>query len=111
MAIPASLERYPFLTGGLAVALATLVVALTAGPLFSFSVSGAIALYFIVWWIILFTVLPFGIRSQVEEGEVIPGSERGAPAHPRLLQNALVTTVIACFVYAIAAIAAGFALS
>lgn len=110
-AIPVFFERHPFLTGGLALAVATFVVALTAQPVFAFSVSGAIALYFIVWWIILFAVLPFGIRSQVEDGEVVPGSEPGAPAQPQLLQKALLTTGIACIVYAIAALGAGIALS
>lgn len=111
MAIPATLERHPFLTGGVALACATAIVALTANPVFAFSASGAIALYFIIWWLILFTVLPFGIRSQAEEGEVVAGSEAGAPAQPMLLQKALWTTVIACFVYALAAVAAGIVLS
>lgn len=111
IAMPMAFERYPFLTGGISIALATTIVALTAEPVFAFSVSGAIALYFIVWWIILFAVLPFGIRSQAEEGEVVPGSEPGAPIQPQLLKKALLTTAVACLVYALAAIGAGIALS
>lgn len=111
MSLPAFMERHPFLSGGLVLFAATALVAVTAVPLFSFSVSGAIALYFIVWWLVLFAVLPFGIRSQVEEGAVVPGSEPGAPSRPALLEKALLTTVIACFAYALAAIAAGIALS
>ncbi len=37
-----------------------------------------LALYFVIWWTILFAVLPIGIRSQYEAGEVVPGSEGAA---------------------------------
>ena len=36
----------------------------------------AIAIYFIIWWVVLFAVLPFGVRSQEESGAVEPGTER-----------------------------------
>ncbi|MGL4496733.1 MAG: DUF1467 family protein, partial [Beijerinckiaceae bacterium] len=35
-------------------------------------IGSLIAIYFVIWWIILFAVLPFGVRSQVEEGKVVP---------------------------------------
>lgn len=53
-----------------------------------------IAIYFIVWWVVIFTVLPFGVRSQHEDGAVEDGTEPGAPQHPMLLRKALATTVI-----------------
>jgi len=31
-----------------------------------------IAIYFIIWWVVLFAVLPWGVRSQEESGEVTP---------------------------------------
>ena len=34
---------------------------------------GGIALYFIIWWTLLFAILPFGVRSQAEAGEVAHG--------------------------------------
>ena len=37
-----------------------------------------IAIYFVVWWICLFIVLPFKVRNQVDAGEWTQGSERGA---------------------------------
>jgi len=46
-------------------------------------IGSLVAIYFIIWWLCLFTVLPFGVRSQVEAGEVVPGSEPGAPVKPR----------------------------
>lgn len=56
------------------------------------------AIYFIVWWTVIFAVLPFGIRSQHEEGEVEAGIEPGAPLRPRLIGKALITTVIAALI-------------
>ena len=44
------------------------------------SITTALAIYFITWWIVLFAVLPWGVRSQSEAGDVVPGSDPGAPA-------------------------------
>jgi predicted secreted protein len=65
------------------------------------SLTTALAIYFIVWWIVLFTVLPFGVRSQAESGEVVPGSDPGAPAVPRLRAKIIWTTIVASVVFAI----------
>lgn len=64
------------------------------------SIVSAVAVYFIVWWLCLFVVLPFGVRSQHEMEDVTLGSERGAPQRPRLLMKALATTVLATIVFA-----------
>ena len=61
---------------------------------------GGIALYFVIWWISLFAVLPFGIRSQHESGEVVAGTEPGAPVLPGLLKKAAITSVIAAVIFA-----------
>ncbi|MDQ0468847.1 DUF1467 family protein [Labrys wisconsinensis] len=60
-----------------------------------------LALYFVIWWTILFAVLPIGIRSQYEAGEVVPGSEGAAPEKPMLLKKALITTVLAAIIFGI----------
>lgn len=56
--------------------------------------TGAFALYFIIWWLTLFAVLPIGVRSQEEAGEIVPGSEVGAPAKARMGFKVLLTTAI-----------------
>jgi predicted secreted protein len=71
--------------------------------LFGLRTSGAIALFFVVWWIVLFAVLPFGARSQADAGEVIAGTEPGAPAAPALREKALWTTIVAAAVFLLAA--------
>ncbi len=55
----------------------------------------ALALYFVIWWVTLFVVLPFGVRSQQEAGEVTAGSDPGAPASVRFGRIALINSIVA----------------
>lgn len=57
------------------------------------------AIYVVIWWTVLFAVLPFGVRSQEEAGEIAPGSDPGAPAGLRLLTKFIWTTVVATIVF------------
>ncbi len=59
------------------------------------------AIYFVVWWICLFVVLPFGVRNQVDVGQVVPGSEAGAPLHPMFWRRVIWTTLLSIPVTAI----------
>ena len=61
----------------------------------------AIALYIFIWWITLFAVLPFGVRTQHEEGIVVPGTPESAPFKPRILRAFLINTVVASLVFAV----------
>ena len=63
------------------------------------SFSTAAAIYFVLWWVLLFAVLPWGVRSQEESGDVVPGSDPGAPAVPRLLAKLLWTTAVTTIVF------------
>ncbi len=65
------------------------------------SVTTAIAIYFLIWWITLFAVLPFGVRSQEEGGAVAPGTDPGAPGIPRLWWKLLWTTIVSGVIFAI----------
>lgn len=65
------------------------------------SVTTAIAIYFLIWWVVLFAVLPFGVRSQHETEEVSPGTDPGAPAIPYLGAKLLWTTLVSSIVFAI----------
>ena len=64
------------------------------------SLLAAFAVYFVIWWTVLFCVLPLGIRSQAEAGEVIHGTEPGAPVAPQLVRKALITSVVSLVVFA-----------
>jgi predicted secreted protein len=74
------------------------------------SIVTALAIYFIVWWLVLFAVLPFGVRSQQEGGEVTPGSDPGAPAIPRLARKLVWTTIVAGIVFALGYVAYAYRL-
>ncbi len=57
-----------------------------------------IASYFVVWWIVLFAVLPFGVRTQDEAGEVTLGTTRSAPMRPRLVRTVIATTIVSAII-------------
>lgn len=61
----------------------------------------AIAIYFVIWWTALFVVLPFGVRTQSDRDEVIPGTADSAPAVPHLGRKVLATTALATVVFAL----------
>ena len=64
------------------------------------SVTTAIAIFFLIWWVVLFAVLPWGIRSQHEGGVVVPGTDPGAPAIPNLGRKLLWTTLVSALIFA-----------
>ena len=64
----------------------------------------AAAIYFIIWWVVLFAVLPFGVRSQEESGEIARGTDPGAPAIPAIWRKLLWTTIAATVIFAICAV-------
>ncbi|WP_439499002.1 DUF1467 family protein [Bosea sp. (in: a-proteobacteria)] len=66
------------------------------------TITGGLAVYFVIWWTVLFVVLPFGVRSEAETGEAhVQGTDPGAPVGTNLVRKALITTVIAAVVFAI----------
>ena len=63
------------------------------------SATTAIAIYFLIWWVSLFAVLPFAVRRQDEDSEIAAGTDPGAPAIPRLGLKLLWTTVAASVIF------------
>ena len=59
-----------------------------------------IAVFFLIWWVVLFAVLPWGIHSQQEGGDIAPGTDPGAPVLPKLGRKLLWTTLVAGVVFA-----------
>lgn len=59
------------------------------------SITFAIAIYFIVWWLTLFAVMPFYVRTQDEAGDVVPGTPESAPARPPMARILIVNTLVA----------------
>jgi predicted secreted protein len=63
------------------------------------SIFTALAIYFVIWWIVLFAVLPWGVRSQHESGEMTPGTDPGAPVLPNIKRKLVWTTIVATLVF------------
>lgn len=55
-----------------------------------------IGLYVIIWWTVLFAVLPWGVRPP-DQPE--PGTAPSAPARPRLLLKFGVTSLLAGLIW------------
>lgn len=64
------------------------------------SVSLSIASYFIIWWLTLFMILPLGVKTQAEDGDVVPGSAESAPTSPNILKKMGLTTIVAAIIFA-----------
>lgn len=59
-----------------------------------YAISTAFAIYFVIWWIVLFLTLPFGVRSQHEDGGGAPGTDPGAPIASLMGRKLIWTTVL-----------------
>jgi predicted secreted protein len=60
-----------------------------------------LAVYFILWWLTLFVVLPFGQKTQGEANEVVSGTVESAPARFRGGRMVLRTTIVSAIIYAL----------
>jgi len=55
-----------------------------------------IMVYIVLWWTVLFAVLPLGVRRAENPGK---GQERGAPERPQLLRKAVITSLVAAVLW------------
>ena len=54
---------------------------------------GFVVVLIITWWVSFFIVLPIGVQGQFEDdGDVVEGSEAGAPKEPMLKKKAIWAT-------------------
>ena len=58
----------------------------------------AVVVFIMIWWLTLFTVLPWGVRRTENPEE---GHDRGAPARPMLVRKLLITTGITFVLFAV----------
>ncbi len=66
-------------------------------------ITSAIVLFSVIWFMVLFVLLPLGMRSQGDEGDVVPGTQPGAPAEFKAGRMAKRVTVIAVVLWCIIA--------
>lgn len=58
------------------------------------------AIYFILWWLVLFAMLPFGVKTQDEDGEVTLGTVASAPRGPHMQRAVIRTTLVSAVLFA-----------
>ncbi len=56
------------------------------------------ALYFILWWLVLFATLPFGLKTQDEDEDVTLGTVSSAPKGPHMLRAFVRTTIVSALI-------------
>jgi predicted secreted protein len=59
----------------------------------------AFAVYFVIWWIVLFMILPIGLRTQGDEQEIVLGTMESAPTRFRGGHVVLLTTLASALIY------------
>lgn len=60
-----------------------------------------LALFAVLWWLVLFTILPIGLRTQDEEGETTLGSVSSAPSRTwHVVRSMLWGTVVSVAIFA-----------
>ncbi len=64
------------------------------------TITAAIVLFAVIWFLTLFVVLPIGMRSQGDEGVVEPGTPASAPSDPRMRRKFFWVTVITVAIWA-----------
>ncbi|WP_137701532.1 DUF1467 family protein [Marimonas lutisalis] len=66
-------------------------------------ITSALVLYAVLWFITLLVIIPIRLKTQGDVGEIVPGTQAGAPHEHNLKKKALITTVVAAVLWAIIA--------
>ena len=64
------------------------------------STTGSLIVYISIWWIVFFSVLPIGIKSQnAKLSDDLRGNDRGAPKNPKIAKKFFITTLITSIIF------------
>ena len=66
------------------------------------TVLSALVLLAVIWFLVLFCVLPIRLETQGDRGEVLRGTHAGSPADPQMWRRARITTLVALALWAVA---------
>ncbi len=64
------------------------------------AIISGLAIYFVIWWLTLFIILPIGLRTQDEDQSVVPGTVASAPTRFRAVRVMALTTAVSAVIYA-----------
>jgi predicted secreted protein len=65
------------------------------------SITSALVLYAVLWFLTMLMILPLGVKSQAEAGEVEPGTPAGAPDQPMIGRKMLWATGVSAALWAV----------
>ena len=57
-------------------------------------IGSALVLYAVLWFLVMFVTLPVRLRTQGDEGKVVPGTQAGAPANFNVKRTMLIVSGI-----------------
>lgn len=60
-----------------------------------------IAVFFVIWWVVLFAMLPIGLRTQDDDDDVTLGTTPSAPRGPHMLRVVVRTTLVSLAVFGV----------
>ena len=67
------------------------------------AITSALVLFAVIWFLVLFITLPIRLRTQGDEGKVVPGTQEGAPANFDVRRTAIIVTLISVVIWAVIA--------
>jgi predicted secreted protein len=57
------------------------------------------AVFFLIWWVTLFAILPFSLRTQDDDQSVTLGTTSSAPRGSHVRRAALRTTIVSLIIF------------
>lgn len=65
------------------------------------TITAAIVLFSVIWFMVFFVVLPLNLTTQGDAGQVVPGTPPAAPAGFVVKRKAIITTAIAVVLWGV----------
>jgi predicted secreted protein len=67
------------------------------------NITSALVLFAVIWFMVLFIVLPLRLRTQGESGDIVPGTPSSAPENPDLRRKAKIVTLVSAVLWLVIA--------
>jgi predicted secreted protein len=65
------------------------------------TITGALILYSVTWFMVFFCVLPLRFTAQSDTDTIVPGTPKSAPADHLVAKKARITTLVALIIWAL----------
>ena len=65
------------------------------------SITSALVLFAVIWFMTFLIIIPIRLQTQGDLGEIVPGTQAGAPEHHYLKKKAWITTGITVVLWAV----------